>query len=126
MKRLYGDPLFWRYVLSGGAAALLDLGGFVLLSRHVDNTVLAASLSFLVAMVFNFVVSARYVFRTRSSWRRFAAFAGFALSGMAINIGITAGAVMLLAAPGWLAKLGGIGIAFFYNFTVNRYLVFRT
>ena len=126
MKLLREGPLIGRYVLSGGTAALLDFGGFVMLSRNLDSVALAATLSFLCAMVFNFLVSARYVFRMPPSWRLFAAFAGFALSGMAINVGITTGAVLITDMPDWLAKLCGIGIAFVFNLCANRYIVFRT
>lgn len=113
-----------RYVLTGGAAAVVDLGGFLLLAPHLSPVALAAAASFLIALAVNFALSSAYAFRAAPSWRRFGLFAAFAGLGLAVNTGATAAAAAL-GAPLAMAKLAGIGIAFGFNFSVNHWIVFR-
>ncbi len=127
LRRLFGsDALsgrFARYLLAGGSAALVDLGGFVLLARAGIGIPAAAAASFAVAALWNFALSSTLVFRLGSTWRRFALFMGFALAGLVVNTGVTILAALWL--PGALAKVAGIGVAFGANFWMNNSLVFR-
>lgn len=117
-RRLFG------YILSGGSAAVIDLGVMLALIAGGSSVPVAAVVSFAVAAVWNYMISARFVFRQPHSRNSFLAFLGFAILGAVINVGITT-----LAAAGGLspaiAKVIGIGIAFFFNFAVNRWIVFR-
>lgn len=112
-----------RYGLSGGAAAVVDLGGFLLIAEHVSPVFLAAALSFVAAAAMNYALSALFAFRAPPSWRRFGLFFAFAVLGLGVNASVTA----LVAGVGvglTLAKLTGIGIAFGFNFVVNHVIVF--
>lgn len=111
-----------RYVLVGGSAAVVDLGGFVLLSLAGFGVGPAAATSFAMAAVWNFTLSSRLVFRVAASWRRFALFGAFALVGLAVNTGVTVAAAHWL--PGAMAKTIGIGVAFGVNFWLNHAIVF--
>lgn len=115
---------FIRYVLVGGAAAVVDVTGLILLEPRLPLAA-AAVASFLIAMVFNFALSAAFAFAMPATWARFAAFAVAATAGLAINATIT---VVLVReahlAPG-LAKLCGIAVAFGFNFALNTLVVFR-
>ncbi|TFZ04918.1 GtrA family protein [Ramlibacter rhizophilus] len=114
------------YVLTGGLAAVVDIGGFHLLSARMDGVLVPAVLSFLAAAVVNYLLSSVFVFgRDWRSARRAGLFIVFASIGLAIN----AGSTWLLAsslpiAPTW-AKVGGVGIAFAANFLMNALIVFR-
>ena len=127
LRRLFGsDGLsgrFMRYLLAGGSAAVVDLGGFVLLRDAGFGTPAAAAASFALAAVWNFTLSSALVFRLGSTWRRFVLFMGFALVGLVVNTGVTTLAAAWL--PGALAKVAGIGVAFGANFWMNNSLVFR-
>lgn len=127
LRRLFGsDALsgrFMRYLLVGGSAALVDLGGFVLLREADFNTPVAAAVSFIFAAVYNFTLSSAVVFRLDSTWQRFMLFMAFALLGLVVNTGVTTLAAIWLA--GVLAKIAGIGVAFGVNFWMNNSLVFR-
>lgn len=123
LPRSLDRPLL-RYVLSGGLAACVDLGMFLLLIAQGLVLPLATVASFLVAMLVNFLVSARFVFGTVPSWRRLAAFALFASLGLLFNSGLTIAAAAL-GVTAWLAKCCGIGGAFVFNYTVNAWIVFR-
>lgn len=126
LARIFGSDgttgRFFRYVLVGGAAAVIDLGGFVVLNGAGIPLAAAAAASFAIAAVFNFLLSSLIVFRTRPRWRQFLLFATFALIGLTVNTGTT-----LLAAlwcPDVLAKVVGIGTAFLANFWMNHTIVF--
>jgi putative flippase GtrA len=114
-----------RYLLTGGAAAVVDLGGFSVLLRLGLPIAAAATLSFCVAALVNYALTARFVFGTGASARGFGLFFAVALVGLAINVGVT---VLLSAQSGLLpelAKVGGIAVAFLANFAMNKLIVFR-
>ena len=116
---------FARYLVAGGVAAVVDLAGFLALLELGFNITLAAALAFGIAAIVNFAISARFVFATDATAKRFGAFLGFALVGLTINTSVTTFAAISLALPAWLAKSFGIGIAFGFNFSVNHWIVFR-
>ncbi len=115
-----------RYFLTAGLAAIVDIGGFVLLVNAGTALLPAAIVSFVVAALVNYLASSRFVFGAPASARGFLRFFAGALAGLGINVGVT----FFLAAqvglvPG-LAKTLGVGVAFFANFAINAALVFRT
>ncbi|WP_128255562.1 GtrA family protein [Falsirhodobacter deserti] len=114
---------FARYLFVGGSAAIVDLGGFVLLIQAGYGTAAAAAASFAFAAVYNFTLSSSVVFRTGSTWRRFVMFMALALVGVSVNTGVTTLAATWL--PEVLAKVAGIGMAFGLNFWMNNTIVFR-
>lgn len=114
-----------RYGLTGGTAAVVDLGGFLLLTSQDIAVAPAAVVSFVAAAVVNYMLTSRFVFASQASFRRFALFFAVALVGLAVNVGVTVFAADVLnLAPG-LAKLAGIGTAFLLNFALNAGIVFR-
>jgi putative flippase GtrA len=117
---------FLGYFLTAGTAAVVDIGGFVLLTAQGLAILTSAIISFLVAMVVNYTLSSRYVFRTDSTASRFFLFAGGAMLGLAINVSITWAAATQLGLAPTLAKIAGVGTAFLFNFAINKALVFRT
>ena len=114
------------YFFTAGAAAVVDIGGFVLLTHWGVPLVAAATASFLLAAVVNYLLSSRFVFRSRASGRGFLLFASAALVGLGVNVAITYVAATYLSLLPALAKIVGVGTAFLVNFTVNSKLVFRS
>lgn len=112
-----------RYLLTGGTAAVVDLGGFAALHRTGLPVPVAATLSFLVASVVNYWLSSRHVFGAARSLPGYLRFLAAAVLGLALNVGLT----ILLSAtlPPLLAKLIAIAVAFLFNFTINLLIVFR-
>lgn len=127
LRRLFGsDALsgrFMRYLLVGGSAAFVDLGGFALLREADFDIPVAAAVSFVFAAVYNFTLSSAIVFQVDLTWRRFMMFLAFALLGLVVNTGVTSLVAVWLA--DMLAKITGIGVAFGMNFWMNNSLVFR-
>ena len=114
---------FFGYGMTGGMAAGIDLGLFLVFEGSGMPVVLAATASFLVAAVFNFTSSSLLVFRTPLSWSRFARFVSVATVGLTINVSITWLIYQLLPIPA-VAKSIGIGVAFAFNFVAHSLLVF--
>mgnify|MGYP005986684921 CR=1 FL=1 len=113
-----------RYGGTGGLAAIVDLMGFVLLTQVGIGIALAAALSFLLATVVNYVLTARFVFVQKASWRGYGRFLLAAVSGFAVNVGMTVMMLRLFGLSPAVSKALGIAVAFFANFTLNALLVF--
>lgn len=113
------------YALTGGTAALVDLGGFHWLASRMHGVLLPAVLSFCAAAVVNYLLSARWVFGCDwRSWRRAALFMAAACAGLSINASITWALATVWPLHATLAKAGGIAVAFTANFLMNQRWVF--
>lgn len=115
-----------RYGVTGGIAAVVDAGGFVLLVNAKLSIVVASCLSFCVAALVNYNLTSRFVFDREATVRGFAPFMAAALIGLTVNIGVTLMGVFAVGLPPLAAKLMGIGIAFIVNFLINLRIVFHT
>ena len=116
---------FGGYLLTGGSAAVVDLGVFAALHAvHLPVTA-AATGSFLVAAAANYSLTSLLVFRHALTWRRWLSFLALATVGLCVNVGVTSGLVAAFAIPAVLAKVGGIGVAFIANFLMNYFVVFK-
>ena len=115
-----------QYGVTGGIAAVVDAGGFVLLVHAKVSIVVASCLSFYVAALVNYNLTRRFVFNRDANLRGFLQFMAAALIGLTVNIGVTSMGVFTMGLPPLAAKLLGIAIAFFANFLLNLHIVFRT
>jgi putative flippase GtrA len=114
-----------RYAVTGGVAAVVDIGGFACLSAASMPTVLAATCSFLAATVVNYLLTAWFVFSVTVSVRRYVTFLAGSLFALLINVSLTSTGVILLSVPRTMAKTIAIGVTFFVNFWVNARLIFN-
>lgn len=114
-----------RYLLTGGTAAVVDIGCFALALEAGITLVPAATLSFLVAAVVNYWLSSRFVFRQKRSMRGYLLFLAVATLGLILNVTLTALISAHTPIPPVLAKVIAIGVAFVFNFTLNVLVVFR-
>ncbi|MCE6968671.1 GtrA family protein [Cereibacter sphaeroides] len=128
--RVIGDRLppvlrrLIQYGLTAGVAAVVDVGGFALLLPAGVPLVPAATISFLLANVVNYRLTASFVFGTAPSLRRYPKFLGAAAAGLVVNVGVTALAAGMLGLAPVAAKVVGVGVAFFANFALNALIVF--
>ena len=80
---------FFRFGVVGAIAFVIDYGILMLLSQVVGwDPVLSSAISFTVSVVFNYVVSMRYVFTRRedlSREREFVIFVILSIIGLVIN-----------------------------------------
>ncbi len=120
---LISQQLF-RYVLTGGSAALFEIAAFMLLLQMGVTIVIAAIWSFAGAAVINYLLSSRFVFVSKRNGREFFVFLAAAMFGLAVNVGVTTLSVAHFGVAPLIAKVIGIGAAFLVNFVVNRTVVF--
>ena len=121
------DPrLFFKYIVVGGASALIEYTLFNLLYSGVGlATLVANSIAIVVAVVFHFNLQKRWTFRDSQSLRRqlprYLMMVGVAslLNNLLVYLFVE---VMLM--PPALAKLLQIGLLFGWTFTVSRLIVF--
>ncbi|WP_185965038.1 GtrA family protein [Glacieibacterium frigidum] len=114
-----------RYLVTGGTAALVDIGCFTLALEAGIAIVPAATLSFMVGAVVNYWLSARFVFRQKRSLRGYLLFVAVATLGLILNVTLTALIAAHTPVPPVLAKVIAIAIGFVFNFTLNVLVVFR-
>lgn len=115
-----------RYVAVGGSAAVVDIGVFHLVAPWFNGVLAPAVVSFIVAAFYNYALLSMAVYR--SDWRstrRAGKFMLFAVIGLGVNSLVTLALHHYLAVPPTLAKTGGVGVAFFANFLMNTFIVFR-
>jgi putative flippase GtrA len=115
----------FRYVLTGGTAAVVDASGFHALHEAGLGIAAAAAVSFCAAAVVNYVLTSRYVFDAALDPRRFLVFFLFAVVGFGINVSLTVLFAQVAGLPPLTSKIGAIGIAFLINFALNAAIVFR-
>jgi putative flippase GtrA len=115
-----------QYGVTGGIAAVVDAGGFVLLVNAKLSIVVASCLSFCIAALVNYNLTSRFVFNREATLRGFAPFMAAALIGLTVNIGVTFMGVFTVGLPPLAAKLMGIAFAFIINFLINLRFVFHT
>ncbi|PZX18783.1 putative flippase GtrA [Palleronia aestuarii] len=113
-----------RYAVTGGLAAVVDLGAFAVLAAWGAAVPIAAVLSFLIANVANYLLSARFAFASRPSWRTYPLFLAAAGIGLCVNVAVTTIAASGMGVPLIAAKIAGIGVAFAVNFTLAYVVVF--
>ena len=114
-----------RYLLTGGSAAVVDIGVFAAELRAGLPLIPAATLSFLVATVVNYLLASRFVFHRAATVRRYFVFLAAASLGLVINVALTTVLVAHTPLPPIPAKIISIGVTFVFNFAVNALLVFR-
>lgn len=114
-----------RYFFTAGAAAVVDVSGFAVLSRVGLPLAVSAVASFCIATVVNYLLTSRCVFSQRPSIRGYGFFFLAALGGLMVNVSITLIGSLYLAIEPVVSKVLGVGTAFLVNFWLNQQVVFR-
>jgi putative flippase GtrA len=117
---------FTRYLVTGGAAFVVDAGGFAVLNALGAPVLPAAAASFSAAAAVNYWLTSGFVFGGgRRSPGQALGFLAVALVGLAINSGLTAVFHAYGGLPAPLAKVAAIAVTLLWNFSANKRLVFR-
>ncbi len=125
---------FFRYIFVGGAATVVDWGASALLFYLVfgqNHASLANAISFVLGLIFNYVLSTFWIFRSSKIKSRLMEFLGFAAIGF-VGLLMTVGITYLFEL--WLgdvtdlfqilAKVVSTAAAFFWNFFARKILLF--
>ena len=114
-----------RYGMTGGTAAVVDLGAFSALCPAVLPVALAATVSFVLSAAVNYGLSSVFVFNSAIGARKFSKFLAVAAVGLVFNVTVTVAVVDLASVPPPLAKMTGTASAFLLNYLLNIAVVFR-
>jgi putative flippase GtrA len=119
----------FRYTFVGGVAFVFDFGFLYILTEFAGlHYLLSASLSFLLGLTVNYVLSVLWVFSRhalKSRWVEFGIFATVGLVGLALNALFmwlftdVAGLYYLLS------KVGSTLLVFLWNFFARKVSLFR-
>jgi dolichol-phosphate mannosyltransferase len=117
---------FVFYLFVGGASAIVNLLVFVAAHSAGVNISVAAVVAFIIAALFNYLLSIKLIFRHNAKWRTpselLVYFLVVSVIGV-VDMYSTLGFVSL-GSPPWLAKVGATAIGLLLNFTARRFIVF--
>ena len=119
----------FRYGFVGGAAFVVDYGVLVLLTEVFGmHYLLSATISFILGLITNYLLSISWVFNKRTMGNRWAEFVVFAVIGV-IGLGLNA-LIMYLCTDKMgihymLSKIISTVIVFFWNFFARKFLLFK-
>ncbi len=126
------DHIGWevfRYLCTGGSAALIDWFFYwFLISFFHAHYLIAALISFTLATIFNYYLSANWVFSGKQQYKRSLEFSLvfiISLVGLAINQFCLVILIELVSMHFMWAKIAATGLIFFWNFFMRRQFVFR-
>lgn len=119
----------FRYAIVAGVGLVVDVGGLVALKELAHfNYLVAATSSFVIALIVNYYLSTRWIFkqsRFASRWHDFLLFGLIGLVGLGLND------LMLWILTGWLgwhyllSKAVSTTLVFGWNF-IGRKLMYRS
>lgn len=124
-----GRVQFFRYVVVGGLAFVIDFSTLALTNRVLGlHYLIATAIAFVAGLAFNYVLSTLWVFSHRtmkSAWAEFAVFAAIGLVGLGMSELMMWALVSGLAVAVLVAKVFVTGVVFLWNFGVRKVLLFR-
>lgn len=117
------------YVMVSAIALAVDFALLLQLARHVHYLV-AATLAFLAGCGVHYLLSVRYVFKSRRFLGQPHAervlYVGAGIAGLLVNWLIIAACVELFALPLATAKIAASGISFFVGYLIRKLYLFTS
>ena len=119
----------FRYGFVGGLAFLVDYGTLVLLTEFAGlHYLLAATISFILGLISNYLLSITWVFnqhKLNNRWVEFLLFAFIGVVGLGLNDAIMFLCTERCGIHYTLSKIIATAIVFFWNFLARKLILFK-
>ena len=119
----------FRYGFVGGLAFLVDYGTMVLLTEFAGmHYLLAATISFILGLITNYLLSITWVFnqhKLNNRWVEFLLFAFIGVVGLGLNDAIMFLCTERCGIHYTLSKIIATAIVFFWNFLARKLILFK-
>ncbi len=119
----------FRYGFVGGLAFLVDYGTLVLLTEFAGmHYLLAATISFILGLITNYLLSITWVFnqhKLNNRWVEFLLFAFIGVVGLGLNDTIMFLCTERCGIHYTLSKIIATAIVFFWNFLARKLILFK-
>lgn len=119
---------FLRFVIVGGTATVIDFGILIFLTEILSiYYLLSATISFILANLFNFYFSKKWTFQnaSKSYIKQYIVFVLVGVAGLGINNFILYFSVENLQIHYIFGKVIATIIVMFWNFFINKYITFN-
>ena len=119
----------FRYGFVGGLAFLVDYGTLVLLTEFAGmHYLLAATISFILGLITNYLLSITWVFnqhKLNNRWVEFLLFAFIGVVGLGLNDAIMFLCTERCGIHYTLSKIIATATVFFWNFLARKLILFK-
>jgi putative flippase GtrA len=118
----------WRFLITGGFAAIVDFGLYVVLLEFGLHVNIAKSLSFIAGTITAYLINRRWTFQAAHSHARLIAVCVLYALTFAVQVGINYFFYMEFESQPWRVPVAFViaqGTATVINFIVQRSLIFR-
>ncbi len=122
MKKLFAQ--IFKFLIVGGLSFIIDMVLYFIFTRYLNIVeMLATIMSFSISLIFNYIMSMRYVFVGKDDMKKhheFMIFVTFSVMGAGLNWALFYLMFYVLLIPDLITKILVAGIVMVFNFITRK------